>query len=112
VLAAQLERLSAELAGAGTEQAGEGDAKPLTTKDTKEHKGGLEKPKPYRGSTRMNADQKKLKGKNLTTEARRRDKIGKEKPLTTKDTKEHKGKIGKTKSKKSTAEGGGATRAS
>jgi hypothetical protein len=36
VLAAQLERLSAELAGAG---AGQGDGEFLTTKDTKEHKG-------------------------------------------------------------------------
>ncbi len=43
-----------------------GNAKPLTTKDTKEH--GGENNKTYRGLARINADQE---NQNLTTEARR-----------------------------------------
>jgi hypothetical protein len=55
LLAAQLEKLSAELAGAGAEQDRE-KLLPLINTDRQDRKG-----KAYRGSTRMNTDQNRKK---------------------------------------------------
>ena len=74
VLAPQLEGLSAEFAGAGTEQGDGKNSKLLTTKDTKEHGGEvvgiaeIEKAKPTTEARRHGEQPKTGKGKNLTTD--------------------------------------------